>query len=537
MYLIVISFCSRFKMRTQFVILELLAILVAVCGRPQELLNTHLRPPEPPLQTHFRYNSKSLVFPTYERFYAPFNTYTSPLQEMYDARNSVRLFHKQTNNKLNINKNPIKIDIKKSNITKNNISNLKNTTKMVTYHRVSTSTPKTKTTSTSNGYYSYIIHYTKNNKVRPVLIQQTKQPYSDNYNNWFELKLKAPSKKSKPNTTPAKNYDSQNIGTSTNYDSYTTDKYSSISSPTSSYPFTSNNHFLSNTVTLSPEAVSISQGTHTLAGPEDNPCNAIHITTNLFNKQACPEFDITINNHVYTESNVYIDDQNAEYDEVNSDDYPTEDPNEEEINEEDIPEEDPVQEEVVPEEPVPEDAVVAEDAISAPPSQSAEPINAVSNPGGSSGNRPGLPSLPSVGSGEDDDDGIFGSDGLFSWVGAINSFNLPLVGLLAAPLTILFTGALGISTFFLPWTVFPTLFLSRKAKKIEYKPSRPSLYHPDGWFWHKKYKTWVNMNKKKESEPRIDKSQDWAINVLRWIEEFSRKYNAYNNKSWKRRKK
>lgn len=434
------------------------------------------------MRTHFRYNSKSLsrAFPIYERVDLPYisNRLISPRRSNPNKYYTYQINNKNSTIKIVTNRNDTNV-----------ISNYPTAEPKTPYYKIQTKT------------------------AQPFFSRPSRNPVSDSQNNWFELKLKPPSKNNQKNTLP----------------------FITFNPYTNGLP--NNNYFLGNTVTLSPEVVSISQGTYTLAGPGDDPCkDAIFITNHLFNKQACPDLDITINNHLSTESNIFLDEEDALVGDF-SEDYV----DEEIITQEEsfVPEEEPV----VAEGPIEEEPVEAApaDVLGGPPSQAAEPVVAdlaggsggsagSGGSGGGPGSGIGFPTLPSLSNSDDDesDGGIFGSDGLFSWVSVLNPFNFPLISLLAAPLTILFTSALGLSTFFLPWTVFPSIFLQRNARNNP-PLSKPSDYHPDGWFWHKDYKTWVNMNKPPK---RTDDS--WGATIVRWIEEFSRKYKS---KSWKRRRK
>lgn len=502
-------------MRT-YILISLLSVITATCGRPQEQPQPStiaaLRKATLPVQTHFRYNSKSLRFPIYE----PINS-TSNTQYTTNAR------------KINTNSTKsIKNDINW--VTKNKDSDRK---PLYPYKQV-----------INNNYYSYIIPH-KEAVYRPYFSQETKSPLTDHRNNWFQIKLKQPIKASTKTYEKVSTTTYSDIGvhdySASSYPSvpiYESDVPSNLP-PTYSNGLNTNKVIVGNTVTLSPEVVSISQGTHTLAGPETDPC-AIQITNNLYNKQACPEVDITINNHIHSESNIYDD-----LDDYDATELPLDDEYDEDLEQEAVEEEEPIPEDI-PEDVPSEDiagevasnpVAPAEDAVQ--PVAAEDPVSGATS--GGSGNRPGLPNLPELnrpGSSEEeedeDDGGVFDSNGIFSWIYSLNPFNFPLVGLLAAPLTILFTGALGISTFFLPWTVLPTLFLGRKAKQSKnFIQSRPNAYHPDGWFWHTRYKTWVNMN----TERSRSDEEGWGDYIIKLIEEYGRKFYTNYNESWKRRKK
>lgn len=456
-------------------------------------------------------------------------------------------------------------------------------------------TPKNSTKTSFNPYRPI---------VRPFFSQINKKPLVEGHNNWFQLKLKQPNVGTEKNydystvpsiylsnslqnpininqddveifnslstENPVYNYQPDGLLISNTISSQRPNEYSTygtdglvVSNSFSTTPrpggfsTSPNGVNIGNTITLSPEVVSISQGSHTLAGPEipELPCTNFHIANNLYNKEACQDVEITINNHVHTENNYYeeeelsdeslnqyndFDDEEEDYqesDEVTENAIITdEDEYADELAQEAVVEEASSALEPALADPLSADSALAEPALAANPA-GASPAGA--GPAGGSGG--GVPARPGIntpgGSNSDDDDD---DDGLFSWVSSLNIFNFPLISILAAPLTILFTSALGVSTFFFPWTIFPTLFLGRKARQNNFVTnpsnkvqSRPSNFRPDGWFWHNKYKTWVNMGTKENARLYDDVGNF----VIKLIEEFGRRYTRNYNESWKRRKK
>lgn len=391
------------------------------------------------------------------------------------------------------------------------------------------------------------------------------RPVSNNNTKWFEIKVKQPIPTSQTihtstNSLPIDVIENSNPfpvkipGSSTfnNQDELSVHippiNIPSVNIPNINEIIANNNKVqIGTTVHLTPEFEIDEDSEIRPAGGAPNPCPAITITSNtIYNKEICPDLDIVINNHFQSNTNIITDppilDEPVEYDAVNSE-------------EEDLIEEEPVEEDEYPEiieEPIEdsglqaEEEVIAEDGLGESAASSGQ--ETVSQ---SSGNRPQLPNLPGLPQNDNNNnnDNEGENEGLLdtglSVLGLLNPFNYPLISLVVAPLALILTGTLGLTTFFIPWAIFPTVFLSRSAKKIQFaNDSKKPLARPDGWFWHTNYKTWASFtNNKTKDNSHEESDRAFHINSLssfvsRLIEEFEKAYNLDNTpKFWKRRKK
>lgn len=567
-------------------------LLIAVNGRPQTSPSNSTseaadwKPIETESQSQrLRYNAQLREIQNYYRNFVPINYYTSPTGNTYRAngnpitpkafnntvspRRKIQIKYKIANitsikeqAKINRNKNKIQRPKPKPKPSSSSSSprpnNNKNPTNSIQSDHKNWPNGELHTLEDFANYDKYITSTTvapqKNKKpsikkpeIHQIFTKVSENPIKSNNNKWFEIKVRPP-----PSYTPTTEINIQSLGgsipidiiensnpfpvkiPSTNIDDQLTVNIPTINVPNIQIPtaneIINNNNkvHIGTTVHLKPETES-DESLKPINGLSNN-CPEITITSNaVYNKEVCPDLDITINNHFQTNTNVFTDPPLVE--------EPVELEEDLESIEEDYPEDNLEEPEIEPavEE---EEEVLAEDGLG----ESAASSGQQGSSGGSQGsnnNRPQLPNLPGLPQNDNDsnDDSESFLDTGLSILGLLNPFNYPLISLVIAPLALILTGSLGLTTFFVPWTLFPTVFLSRKAKHLSPEESDK----PDGWFWHNTYKTWVNFSNEKGS---LFSESDRAFKdslpdlILRLIMEFDDKYyNSSLSKSWKRRKK
>lgn len=401
----------------------------------------------------------------------------------------------------------------------------------------------------------------KKPQIQHFFTKLSDRPVSKNNTKWFEIKVQQPIPTSQTihsstNSLPIDIIENSNpfpvkipgSFTNNNQDEFSV-QIPPINIPPVNIPnineiiATNNKVHIGTTVHLTPELEIDDGSVIRPASGVPNPCPAITITSNtIYNKEVCPDLDIVINNHFQSNTNIITDppilDEPVEYDAVDSE----EDLIEEEAVEEEYPE---IIEEPIEEAGLQEQGVVAESGLGESAASSGQ--ETVSQ---SSGNRPQFPNLPGLPQNDNNNNDNEGAnEGLLdtglSVLGLLNPFNYPLISLVVAPLALILTGTLGLTTFFIPWAIFPTVFLSRSAKKMKFpNNSKKPLVRPDGWFWHTQYKTWASFANKK-IEDNTHKESDRAFNlnslaifVSHLIQEFEKAYNLDDTpKFWKRRKK
>lgn len=395
-----------------------------------------------------------------------------------------------------------------------------------------------------NNYNHYVSTTTPRPKkpiVQNVMTKVGANPVKNKNNEWHQIKMK-----------PVRQT------TETNYISAPSSIPINIIQNSNPFPvhFPSDNVHFETLVTLSPDVPL--KGTNSLGNPTD-PCPVVTVTSNtIYNKELCPDLDIVINNHIQTNTNIFTDSPLVAEEDYGSVDYSGNASDDDAISveaSEDAADEALDAEAAVADEASAADEVgtvseVGEASIAADPevlspeeglSESVASSGTETEPASSSsqgGNRPQLPNLPQFpqndnnNNDDDDDTGL---------LGFLNPFNYPFLALVLIPLAVLLTGSLGLSTFFIPWTVFPTIFLSRKAKQAHLDHDNMPIIRPDGWFWHDRYQTWASINNVNRNQ-NVEQNRAFVDNsvasyILRLIEEFGKKYNENTNKSWKRRKK